>query len=70
MDAHQKLQKLWEEVQTDGEFLALEEERREAEKEFLAVMRSLPPPARDSITAYLGILQEQELRLLELVCFQ
>ena len=70
MEANLKLQKLYEDSQSDWEYLALEEERRDAEKRFCSLMDSLPPPARECITEYLGILQEQELRLLELLCFQ
>jgi len=70
MDAYRKFRKLISQTETDEEYLALEKARCNAEKKFYAVLEALPEAERDSITEYLGILQEQELRLLELSCFQ
>ena len=70
MEAYRKFQKLLADAENDWEYMALENARREKESKFCAVLESLSAPDRDIIREYFGILQEQELRLLELGCFQ
>ena len=68
-DAYVKFQKLQTELNQDPEYLALEEQRRKAEPEFLRTLNGLSPERRQVVIGYLGILEEKGMREIELTCF-
>lgn len=67
--ALQMLRMIQTQKKNDPEYAQLENQRLEAEQEFLAALRVMDPRHREAVLQYLGILQEQGMRELELACF-
>lgn len=63
---YQRVQSL---LETDREYIGLLRRQQELEPVFQAVFCSLSEPDRAILTEYLGLLAEQENRVLELACF-
>ena len=61
--------KLQVRLQTDPEHQTLENVRRGAEPGFLAMLETLDPQQQETLVNYFGILQELDLRALEVACF-
>ena len=56
-------------LETDEEYLALEEKRKEQSRQFLALLDSLPEEQRETVTEYIGICTEVNDRIVEIACF-
>lgn len=56
-------------LETDAEYLALEERHREQYREFQELMQSLTEEQRQVVTEFVGICAELDERALEIACF-
>ena len=67
--AYDRIQKLRSQLDSDPEYQELERRRMEAEPAFTAAINMLYPKQREDVLEFLGILQEQGLREIEIACF-
>ena len=67
--AYKKFCCLQKQLETDPEYLALEDERRVREHSFLAAIGDLREEQRAAILDYLGVCGELAQRMLEIACF-
>jgi len=56
-------------LENDGEYLALEEKRRQQSQRFLELLDSLPDQQQEIVVEYMGICAEQNNRITEIACF-
>ena len=67
--AYDRYRDLQVQLETDSEYIELEKRRRDAEPAFLSALEALNREHRQAVIAYLGILEEKNLRERELGCF-
>lgn len=67
--AYARYNRLQELLETDAEYLGLEQGRLKQESAFRAVMKCLTKEQQMVITAYIGICAEKDERALEITCF-
>ena len=67
--AHERYKWLKQQQEEDTEYLYLMERLRQAHPDFAAAMNFLPPEHRESVTEYLGILEELSDRTTEICCY-
>lgn len=56
-------------METDEEYLWLEERRLQQDRRLAALLDSLPEEQKGIIIEYIGICAEQSERILEIACF-
>lgn len=67
--AYQRSSYLQKQLETDPEYLALEDERRVRERAFLEAIEALGEEQRAAVMDYIGICGELSQRMLEIACF-